>query len=539
MKVKHIILILALVAGGFSFTSMADDDAGDKIRAAVMKVYNEALAKNPEDYNTRFARAMQLYYNGDYDKSLIDASMVIEQTPESEKEQLYDALILRSKLYDFNGNYTAEQADLQRAFAIEPNNLAGVDLIAKLALKQNDLTTAENNFRVILRQSPRNYDALYGLAQVEVKRNNYQKAQEYAEEAVKLFSTEPQVYVNRADIFSKMGQYRVAAQDLILAMSVGNNTRHAVNALMAMSDTHYDEVMDALRHSIDNAPRVASFHYLSASIAKDHQHYAQALKYYNNMIANDFSDDASVFLDAAECQFHLMQFADALNNVNKAIEKDAKNPDAYVLKARILEHQDKGGNYLDAQATLAQGATVKAKHSGILLAQARLMIAQRQNEQAAAVLTQLLASNPKHNEALLLRGWVNKYRLNNPEAALSDFGMILHNGNDMESLKGFALHELNRDDEARAWAQDIITAAPLPGGKAYAVAAALLSDIGDNEQAVKFLESALANGYGSLFEIKENVDPYVNLKLVRRHADFKGLLNRYPDNFNPNRPLER
>ena len=71
----------------------------------------------------------------------------------------------------------------------------------------------------------------------------------------------------------------------------------------------------------------------------------------------------------------------------------------------------------------------------------------------------------------------------------------------------------------------------LPGGEAYAVAAALLSDIGDNDQALKYLESALANGYGSLYEVTMSEEPYVNLKLVRRHPDFNITIERYTENF--------
>ena len=130
-----------------------------------------------------------------------------------------------------------------------------------------------------------------------------------------------------------------------------------------------------------------------------------------------------------------------------------------------------------------------------------------------------------------MRGFINKYRLNDSEAALADFGMMLKNGKGMESLHGFALHELGRDDDARKWAQDQITSTTLPGGEAYAYASSLLSDIGDNDQAMKYLESALANGYGSYYEIKFNDDPYVNLRLVRRHPQFEDLVVRYASNF--------
>lgn len=532
-KIKYFIFLIAVLAGGACHVASADDDvaSAQKIKAAVMQVYDEALAENPGDYGTRFARAMQHYYNGNLAASLSDVNTAIEQIPEKEKSLLYDALILRSKLLDAQGKLSDEQADLKRAFEINPSNLSGVDMIAKLALKENDLTTAENNFNVILRQSPQNYDALYGLAQVAVLRSDFTKAQSYVDDAVKLFPAESQVYVNRADIFNKMGQYKVAAQDLILAMSVGGaGGNGAVPALYAMADNHYDEVMDALQHSIDNAPRQGGFYYLRANIAKDHFHYAQALKSLKQIIDNKFYDDASIYFDAAVCEFELTQFDAALASINKALSLDAKNVDAYVLKSRILRNL-KTANFKAAVATLAQGEKLKAGYAPLLMERARLQVAQRQNEEAVATLNQIIKTQPTHNEALLLRGFIYKYRLNNSEAALADFGMMLKSGTDMKSLQGFALHELGRDDDARKWAQDQITATKLIGGEAYVYASSLLSDIGDNDQALKYLESALANGYGSLFEVKVNEDPYVNLKLVRRHSDFEVTISRNQANF--------
>ncbi len=532
-KIKYFIFLIAVLAGGACHVASADDDvaSAQKIKAAVMQVYDEALAENPGDYGTRFARAMQHYYNGNLAASLSDVNTAIEQIPEQEKSLLYDALILRSKLLDAQGKLSDEQADLKRAFEINPSNLSGVDMIAKLALKENDLTTAENNFNVILRQSPQNYDALYGLAQVAVLRSDFTKAQSYVDDAVKLFPAESQVYVNRADIFNKMGQYKVAAQDLILAMSVGGaGGNGAVPALYAMADNHYDEVMDALQHSIDNAPRQGGFYYLRANIAKDHFHYAQALKSLKQIIDNKFYDDASIYFDAAVCEFELTQFDAALASINKALSLDAKNVDAYVLKSRILRNL-KTANFKAAVATLAQGEKLKAGYAPLLMERARLQVAQRQNEEAVATLNQIIKTQPTHNEALLLRGFIYKYRLNNSEAALADFGMMLKSGTDMKSLQGFALHELGRDDDARKWAQDQITATKLIGGEAYVYASSLLSDIGDNDQALKYLESALANGYGSLFEVKVNEDPYVNLKLVRRHSDFEVTISRNQANF--------
>ena len=533
-NIKFLILALALLAGGWNVMAQsADEDAmlKKKINDAVMQVYNKQLQAEPGDYATRFARAYQYFNNDGVDEALADINQAIKDCPEKEREVLYDAYLLRAKIYDQKGEYDLEYEDLKAAFQINSTNPNVVDMIAKLALKKGDYKTAETNFNAILRMSPQNYDALYGLARVAAKTNDYQKAQEYCDRAVKLFPTEPQVYINRAHVFMMLGQYKVAAQDLILAMSVGEDESKAVSAIINMSDEHYDDVMNALQNSIDNAPSVGTFYYLRYSIAMRHLHYGQALRDIKKIISKNFYDDASIYQDAAKCQFEMGLFDMALVNIDKALSKDASDIASLVLKARIVEHQGAGKNFDAALGVITRASRISATDPAILLAKARIYLAQRKQPEALETLNTLLAAHPTNNEALLLRGWLYKYRMRDAESALADFGMMLNNGSDMASLKGFALHELGREEEARKWAQDNIMSNSLPGGEAYAVAAALLSDIGDNDQALKYLESALANGYGSLYEVTMSEEPYVNLKLVRRHPDFNITIERYTENF--------
>ena len=118
--------------------------------------------------------------------------------------------------------------------------------------------------------------------------------------------------------------------------------------------------------------------------------------------------------------------------------------------------------------------------------------------------------------------------------------MVASFDDDLGHLKGFALHELGRDEDARAWAKHVIQGGILPGGETYFYASALHSDIGEFEMGDKaisldYLRSALANGYGSLYEMKVNENPYVNMKLVRRYPEFNTILEQNETNFQERR----
>ena len=59
----------------------------------------------------------------------------------------------------------------------------------------------------------------------------------------------------------------------------------------------------------------------------------------------------------------------------------------------------------------------------------------------------------------------------------------------------------------------------------------LQAAMGNKAQALKYLESCLANGFGGLYDIKVNDAPYVNLASLRSEPTFNMLINQSQFNF--------
>ncbi len=539
MNIKYMMLALVLAAG-FATAMAQNDDAAvrQRINEAVLKVYDEQLAKEPNDYSTLLARANQYYYFGRVDDAMTDVNSALALIPTKEKEMRYDALMLRARLFDQQGAFEGEIADLTEAANLVPSSLACTDMLAKVCLKVGRLDEAEANFKAIQRAEPLNYDAMYGMAQVALKRNDFEAATNHVDKAVGLFAAEPQVYINRADILERMNQFEPAALDLVSAFSIGDKSGVALQRLVTMADAHYDQVMSALGTTIDKAPRGGLFYYIRASIAMDHFHYGQALKDLKSIIDNNLYDYHSVFYKAARCQYELMQYVEALNNVNRAIAmNESGDADYLLLKAQCERRMGNGDNFDTAMNTLSGVAAIDGKHLGTLLEQARIHIAKRESRPAMIYLNAAIDYTDQPSaEALLLRGWLNKYRNNDAVTATADFERVAQlNDDTAHGLRGFALHELGRADEAKQWAQKIIENTSMAGGEAYYYAAALYSDMGEDKLAIEAFKKCLANGFGSLFEVRVNEDPYVNLKLVRRLADFETLVSQSQINFQERR----
>ena len=213
-----------------------DDDLKKRINEAVMNVYNEEISRNPNDYESLCGRANQYFVNGDYLRALDDVERAIRLTPANQKDLRFEELMLRAKIYDVRGDREKRLADLYAANNIDPAHINCLGLLAEANCEMEHYDDAEQCFQRIIRLQPNNYDALAGLARIEVKRKNFGKAAEYVDRAVKLYPAEPAVFINRAEVLIMMEQYQSAAQDLISALSVGKNNKEAIESLAAMSD---------------------------------------------------------------------------------------------------------------------------------------------------------------------------------------------------------------------------------------------------------------------------------------------------------------
>ncbi len=530
---KSLILALLLMASVACFNAMAQQQQEpDKITQAVMKVYNDHIAKNPDDYNALFMRANQLYYNNDYDAAIADVNRTIELAPAKESELLYDAYLLRARLHDIKGNLADEIKDIEKAGTINPTNLTWVDMKGRWAYQAGNYEVAKKQYESILQQQPRNYDAMFFLGCVAAKEGKSEDAMKWVNNAMTLYPAEPKVYLNRAYVQELLGKYRDASDTYLIAMSATNDNGASINRLFDLSREHYDDVMASLRSATDDNPRTGIFYRVRSAIALNYKHYGQALRDLKTITDNNLMEYSTIYNDEATCLYQLGDYDQAYNYANKGIAADPTSPDPYILRSKIELRQGKGGNYSTAMKTLDQALVLNENYAPTLLAKARMLIAQKKYKDALPLVTKAVNASPNSADALMLRGWLNKKHLKNAAAAKADFEKVLTlDADDIESLRGFALHELGRDDEANEWINKMIQDYPAIGGETYYYAAALQAAMGNKAQGIKYLESCLANGYGGLYDIKLNDDPYVNIAPLRSEPAFNTLLNNSQLNF--------
>lgn len=530
MKFRNFLILVVLLTTGVVLNSYAQSE--DKITAAVMRVYNEHIDKNPNDYNTLFMRANQHYFNKNLEAALDDVNRVIEIAPSKEKELLFDAYMLRASLHDSRKDFKAAADDLEKAAKIEPDNMALTDMKGKLAFHNEEYDVAKKQFEAILQRDARNADAMFMLGCVAAKQNNEEEAMNWVNAAVNLYTANPQVYLNRAYVQELLGKYRDASDTYLVTMSSLDDKGASLRRLFTLADSHYEDVMASLRSATEENPRVGIFYRLRSVLALKYNRYGQALRDLKSIVNNNLMESAEIYNETATCLFQLGNYDQAYSYANKAIAADATSPDGYILRSQIELRQGKGGNYATALKSLDQALVLNPDYAPALLAKARMLIAQKKYKDALPLVTKAVNADPSSADALMLRGWLNKNHLKKAQDAKADFERVLAlPDEDVTSLRGFALHELGRDSEASAWAEGMISKTSANGGVAYYYAAALQAAMGNKAQGIKYLESCLANGYGGLYDINLNNDPYVNLAPLRGEASFKTLVSQSQLNF--------
>lgn len=499
--------------------AVAQETSQQRIMDAVMEVYADELKKNPNDFAVLYSRANQYFVNGDYKSALDDVNAALRVTTRDDMDVLVDEYVLRSKIYNATGQPALALADLQEANRLNPSSSEVLTMLAEAYYKTEDYSNARNCYLSLYRRNNINYMAILGLARAEVKLNNAGQAEEYANQAVELYPAENAVYIGRAEVLQMLGRDREAAQDLIMALSISSSDNSALSRLMKMSDTAYDDVVAALDAAIMSAPATGMFYYIKSSVQVGHLHYADGLRTLQEIMSRKLYDYHGIYYDAAEAAYNLCLFDEALTYIETAISMGDGVAYYYVLKSQVLAAMNKVD---EAYAAVKVGLMTDADNSEIMYQKAMLDIDAGEYRPALQTLNEILMINPLWQRARYMRGWLQKNCLNNDEAAKNDFNEILLTGDsDNEPLRGFALLQMGRKAEAESWCESLVAGNRRAGGEDCYVAAVVMAQSGDADAAIKYLDKALSQGYGSRYDVTVNEAPLRSLEPIRHLEAFK------------------
>ncbi len=505
----------------------AQEGLENPITKAMMKVYQQQLDEDPQDYETYFKRANEYYNHNQYAKALTDINNALKYVPINDTDIKYQSLCLRASIYEVTDNYEKALNDLNEALLIEPNSYHVIyrKANAEYLLKKYD--DAKIDYQRMFRINNRSIEALIGLSRIAVNEKNLGLANEYADNAVAIAPTEATVYLRRASVRELMGNNTGAVDDLILALSTGKETAKALHEMVNMGNTDYNAVMTGLSNAIRQAPKVGMYYYIRGIIAKAHHNYVAAMADFKKIINENLYNYHGIYRELAECKYALGKYDDAIYDINYAINATKENSEYYAIKAKILravgqpsEGVECCNTALNKNPNLTDAITTKG-----------LCLTDVGNYDQAVILFGEATLNEANNPFnYILRANVLSKDLNQLENANSIYERVAEMDfelNDIKSLKGFALLAIGEETQAINWIENILSTNNDNDGVINYYAACLYSQIGNIDKALECARFSLQKGYANYHNWVLNSDANINVAPLRNNNQFQELLAKY------------
>lgn len=529
MNFKTILASLLLAS---SISAFAQSGINNPITKAVLAVYEDELKANPQDYTILISRADEYYRHDEYIRALDDVNKAFEYIPTSDTEYRLRAYVLRAGIYNQTHRPTQALVDLEEAYKLDSSSFSILHQKANTEFTLGKYSDARLDFQRLSRLNPRAPEAYIGLARVAVKENNLGTANENLDLAIKLDPTNAEVLVRRASVRKLMGDHSAAVDDLILALSIDSNNSKAMQELVEYGNVNYPVAIAGLSRAVVDAPSTGMFRYLRAGIAEAHYHYLAAIEDYKYIIDNRLYDYHGIYASIATCQFGLGNYSEALSNIDYALGSVRNNAHYFCLRSSILRALGRNEEAVDAAA---YALAVDRQSIEALNEMALAYIGVGNYAEASNLLGEAILTNAEDPTAYMLRAWLMENFLNKPEDARRYYTQVTEMDHfyldNPRSLRGFALLFLGETDAAYRWMENILKTVEDYDGLINYYGACFYAQAEMESKALECTTKALDLGYANYHNWNELKDGKVNVGYLRDDLRFLNLLSRHNNIF--------
>lgn len=492
---------------------------------AMMQIYDKELESNPTDYEAYFRRASEYYNLDQYLRALSDIDNAIKYAPSSDKDMLFKCYSLRGNIYSVTGRHDEALADFRRALELDPTSYITLYEIANEEYSTGDYAAAKSDYKKLQRMNPRSSDALVGLTRIAVKENNRGLARDLMEEIVDLNPASANSYIRRASIKKEIGDNSGAVEDLVVAISIEGNSR-AVQELVLMGNVDYTATINGLSAAIRNAPNVALFYYLRATIAMSHYRYQSALADFRTIIDQNLYNYPGLYDAMAQCYMALGNYTDALKECNFAIGMADNNGPYYVTLSKIRRAM--GDKELALEAA-EKALTIVPHDNDALIQKGVCLMSLEKYKEAAEIFGEAMLNDDNNPYCQMLRAWVLNDYLKQPTAARAIYSRVAemeYPETDVRSYKGFAELYCGNRQKGDDWIEMILSKPDNDGLLNY-YGACYYAYSGNLEKAFACMEKSLSNGYANSYDWNLNSDARINVEPLRDNPRFKTLMSKF------------
>ncbi|MFC1522551.1 tetratricopeptide repeat protein [Elusimicrobiota bacterium] len=216
------------------------------------ELFDQILAKHPEDQDTRLAKALVLSWQGSFDKAISLLLIVVKAVPD-----YADAHISLGRIHGWNKKYKLAEEHYKKALKHSPGNIDATAGLGKLYRWSGQHKKGISIYKKLLEKDPESIKTMTHLAFLYRDKGQYAKAIELLE---RVRDKEPQ----RADIRAELGHLYARTQKLdnavtelerVVAMRKGDLDSYVALGRVLSYQNKLDEAISHYNKVLDKNPR--------------------------------------------------------------------------------------------------------------------------------------------------------------------------------------------------------------------------------------------------------------------------------------------
>lgn len=365
-------------------------------------------------------RGKTLYQKGDYIKARLEFRNVLQINPKS-----VEAMYYMGRLDELNGNFRAAVGRYSRATEQDPKFIPARAHLAELYVMANKIPDAEAQMKAIFALEPDNKQAKTIKAGILFRRGDIEQAAALSGSVFAQDSGNASAVVIYAQSLFKLGRAEEALNALDKGIAKNPDNRN----LVRLKIQHYldtkqnDKAEQAYRTLIKRWPEDLASRTELAWFYINHNRLDDAEASLRNAVAELPNDDSAKRL-LIDFLLNHRGFNAAEQELHKLIEQKPQKQAfkfglarLYVENNRTAEAIDVYRKIIDQSGTAPDGLAARAALANILLSD-------KKDKGADALVGQILEQDPENSTALLLRGKILVSQGNYNDAII-DFRTIL------------------------------------------------------------------------------------------------------------------
>ena len=349
--------------------------------------------------NNDFAhvRLALIHFNlNEIDKSLKELDLALKINPDSKWAWLWKGIVIGESQKDWetaNSNY-------KKALEIDPRfDLAYYNLgWSFLKISPKDFVNAQNNFETALKINPNYKEALYGLAMVYGYQDRYEIAKLYLTKAKDLDNQFLTAWKWLGVVNNEMNNFDEAlvAFGEAIKLNPGDSKLYVRRARLFSKDGQFEQGIKDLRLAAEMSPKNKRIWFYLGDILLKMDKPEGAINYFDKAvkIAPNYGE---AFLGKAKALAALGSHESAEENFEKSFQVSRNKKERVIFAKGNFEISR--GNLLKARNDFKTAREIKENFGDVWLAEADVLVKLKKTKEAIALLKQYLKLRPEDNKA--------------------------------------------------------------------------------------------------------------------------------------------